>query len=136
VTVRFVARVAVAEEDRSGGCLSAAIAENRDGGGFSLIFQCALHQPDRQDVALGMDTYCLVAPDQETDYGGVAEAVLRNGVLRIVVTPAARRSLGLADDDVEATLEVGQDAISEFRVALRRILAYGRRDARPAVLDI
>jgi hypothetical protein len=136
MTFRFVARIAVTDENPAGGYRSAGVAENADGSGFALIFQSSLHQPDPQDVALGMDTYCLVTADQETAYGTVVEAVLADGVLRVVVSPDAQEPLGLDDTVIEATLDVDHDAVEQLRDGLRRILNYGRLDARPAVLQI
>lgn len=136
MTIRFVARAAGTDEEPDYECLSAGVSENHDGSGFVLIFQCSLHEPDEQDVALGMDTYCLVTADQGTDYGSVTEVVLRDDVLRVVVTTEARQPLGLDDTEIEATLDVDQEAVELLREGLRRILNYGRSSARPATLQI
>lgn len=118
------------------GCVSASVAEHRDGSGFVLIFQCGLDEPDEQDVALGMDSYCLITADQGTDYGGVVEVVLRERVLRVVIAPDAVAALGLDDTEIEATLDVGDAAIDQFRTGLSRILRYGRPGAHPQVVRL
>lgn len=136
MTIRFVARAAVAEEAPDYGCLSAGVAEHEDGSGFVLIFQCGLLEPDEQDRALGMDSYCLVTADDGTDYGGVTEVVLADNLLRVVVTEQALEPLGLDDPEIEATLDVDPDAVDRLRDGLRRILNYGRSDARPSTLRL
>ncbi|HEX3782317.1 MAG TPA: Imm10 family immunity protein [Pseudonocardiaceae bacterium] len=118
------------------GCVSASIAEHADGSGFALIFQCGIDEPDEQDVALGMDSYCLITADQGTDYGGVIEATLRERVLRLVLAPDALAPLEVSDTEIEATLEAGDEVIEEFRAGLRRILTYGRPGARPQILRL
>ena len=60
MTIRFVARTAVTDEDSAGGYLSAGVAEYADGSGFALIFQCSLNEPDHQDVVLGLDRKSVV----------------------------------------------------------------------------
>jgi hypothetical protein len=103
---------------------------------MALVLQCSLREPDVQDVASGMDTYCLVLADQAAAYGVVAEVTLRAGVLRLVVIPDAVETLGIADPVIEAVLIVDDPAIERLRRGLRRVLAYGRPDARPAVIQL
>ena len=54
--------------DRLGPVL--AFAEQPDGTGRAVIFQIDASRDD-QDMALGMDTYCVVTEDAATYYGGV-----------------------------------------------------------------
>ncbi|MFI6516061.1 Imm10 family immunity protein [Spirillospora sp. NPDC050679] len=135
MTIRFTARAAGVEEDLDE-TLSAGVAEHPDGGGMALTFMCGLDEPDEQDVEQGMDSYCLVTADQGTAYGGVTEVVLRDGVLRVVVAADDLEALGLDDTEIEAVLDVDEQDVERLRDALRRILAYGRPDAHPAVVRL
>ncbi len=103
---------------------------------MGLIFQCGLYEPDDQDVALGLDTYCVLTPGQGTVYGGATEVRLHDGVLRLTLARDALPALGLDDPEVEAMLEVGGDAVEWLRGGLARVLAYGRPDARPAIVQL
>ncbi len=60
-------------EDSVSEVLSAGVSEGEDGSGMALVFVCSLREPDEQDIASGMDTYCLVTADQAAAYGVVAE---------------------------------------------------------------
>ncbi|RBQ13950.1 hypothetical protein DP939_43365 [Spongiactinospora rosea] len=135
MTIRFIARV-VGVEDGADDCLSAGIAETEDGDGMMFDFQCSLYEPDEQDIALGWDTHCVVTASQGTAYGAVNELTLHGNVLRIVLDPDDLGALGLPDPEIEAIIEVDDEAIEEFRSAMRRILAYGRADARPSVVHL
>ncbi|MEV4286227.1 Imm10 family immunity protein [Nonomuraea bangladeshensis] len=135
MTIRFIAR-AVGVQDGADDCLSAGIAETEDGDGLMFDFQCALYEPDEQDITLGWDTHCVVTANQGTAYGAVNELALHGNVLRIVLDPHDLEALGLSDPEIEATIEADDEAIEEFRSALRRILAYGREDARPKVVHL
>ncbi|MBB2913095.1 hypothetical protein FHS43_004393 [Streptosporangium becharense] len=127
MTIRFIARV-VGVEDGADDCLSAGIAETEDGDGMLFDFQCALYEPDEQDIALGWDTHA----NQGTAYGAVNELTLHGNVL----DPDDLEALGLPDPEIEAIIEADDEAIEEFRNALRRILAYGRVHARPSVVHL
>jgi hypothetical protein len=78
----------------------------------------------------------LVTADQGTAYGGITEVTLRDGVLRVVVGPDDLEALGLDDPEIEADLAVDDDSVEQLRQGLRRILAYGRADAYPAVVQL
>ena len=103
---------------------------------MSLTFMCSLYEPDEQDVALGMDSYCLVTPDQGTAYGGVSEVTLQDGMLRVVVAEDDLEALNLDEAEIEASLAVDNQSMDQLRRGLRRILLYGRPDARPAVIRL
>lgn len=83
MTYRFTARAARTEIDPDGYFTEAVLAEGADGSGFILMFMAGEEEPDDQEVALGMDTHCLVTAGQGTPYGCVREAVLTGDVLRI-----------------------------------------------------
>jgi hypothetical protein len=129
MTLRFVARAAGTERDPD--FIEAGIAEGTDGSGFVLSFMCGGDEPDEQDVALGMDTHCLVTAGQGTAYGCVRSVVLDGNVLRVSLDPSSLPALGLVDAEIEAILEAPAEDVAAFRAVLPEVLAYGREDARP-----
>lgn len=131
MTYRFVAHAAEGELDAEGDYIEAGIAEGADGAGFALLFMCGAAEPDEQDVALGLDTHCVVTAEQGTAYGCVREAELEGKVLRVRLEPSALDALGLGDAEIEATLDAPAEDTARFLDALRRVLAYGRPDALP-----
>ncbi|MEV2254418.1 Imm10 family immunity protein [Streptomyces sp. NPDC050147] len=136
MTYRFTARAATTEIDPDGYFTEAALAEGEDGSGFILMFMAGEEDPDDQEVALGMDTHCLVTAGQGTAYGCVREAVLTGNVLRISLNPEALESLGLSDSKIEAVIEAPAKDIALFREVLARVLAYGRANAVPTRLAV
>ncbi|MFI6986402.1 hypothetical protein ACIBSV_48705 [Embleya sp. NPDC050154] len=128
---RFTARVVGTEIDPDGCFTEAGLAEAEDGSGFILLFMSGEEDPDDQEVALGMDTHCLVTAGQGTAYGCVHEAVLEGNVLRVVLDPEALESLRLEDGEIEAVIEAPAQDVARFREVLARVLAYGRADALP-----
>ncbi|MEV7291288.1 Imm10 family immunity protein [Streptomyces microflavus] len=131
MTFRFTARAAGAEVDPDGYFTEAGLAEAEDGSGFILSFMSGEEDPDDQEVALGMDTHCLVTAGQGTAYGCVREAVLTGNVLRVVLDPEALESLRLKDSEIEAVIEAPPHDVARFREILAQVLAYGRADALP-----
>ncbi|MFJ8747505.1 hypothetical protein ACIRL2_50290 [Embleya sp. NPDC127516] len=128
---RFTARVVGTEIDPDGCFTEAGLAEAEDGSGFILLFMSGEEDPDDQEVALGMDTHCLVTAGQGTAYGCVHEAVLEGNVLRVVLDPEALESLRLEDGEIEAVIEAPAQDVARFREVLAQVLAYGRADALP-----
>ncbi|KAB1143222.1 hypothetical protein F7R91_25790 [Streptomyces luteolifulvus] len=75
MTYRFVARAAGAQIDLEDDCfIEAGIAEEEDGDGFIMLFQCRAGEPDEQDVSLGLDTPCV----------GQSTAARRDGGLELL----------------------------------------------------
>lgn len=131
MTHRFTARAATTEIDPDGYFTEAALAEGTDGSGFILMFMAGEGEPDDQEVALGMDTHCLVTAGQGTAYGCVRKATLTGNILRISLNPQALEALRLNDSDIEAVIEAPPADLSRFREVLAQVLAYGRADAVP-----
>ncbi|MEU1960043.1 Imm10 family immunity protein [Nocardia sp. NPDC019304] len=132
---RFTALVACELDDPDvDDCMMAGVAESNDEEGFSLLFMCDFDDPDEQDVSLGMDTHCLVTPDQGTAYGCVREVELTGDVLRVTLDPESLDDLGLTDPVVEALLHAPAADVARMREVLPRILAYGRPDTRPRLI--
>jgi hypothetical protein len=137
MTYRFAARIACGLDDPDqDDCVMAGVAESNDEEAFSLLFMCDFDEPDTQDVSLGMDTHCLVTPDQGTAYGCVREVELEGDVLRVTLDPSALDTLGLTDPVVEALLRAPAPDVARLRDVLPRILAYGRPDARPGLIKL
>ncbi|MEU3739913.1 MULTISPECIES: Imm10 family immunity protein [unclassified Streptomyces] len=131
MTHRFTARAATTEIDPDGYFKEAALAEEADGSGFILMFMAGEEEPDDQEVALGMDTHCLVTAGQGTAYGCVRAVTLTGNILRISLNPQALEALRLNDSDIEAVIEAPPADLSAFREVLAQVLAYGRADAVP-----
>ncbi|MEU2233499.1 Imm10 family immunity protein [Streptomyces vietnamensis] len=136
MTFRFTARVASTEIDPEGYFTEAGLAEDKDGSGFILMFMAGEAEPDEQEVALGMDTHCLVTAGQGTAYGCVREAVLEGNVLRIVLDPESLESLRLDDGEIEAVIKAPAEDVARFREVLTQVLTYGRADAVPTRLAV
>ncbi|WP_406359529.1 Imm10 family immunity protein [Streptomyces sp. NBC_00715] len=136
MTYRFTARAARTEIDPDGYFTEAALAEGEDGSGFILMFMAGEEEPDGQEVALGMDTHCLVTAGQGTAYGCVREAVLTGNILRVSLDPGALEDLRLTDSEIEAVIEAPAEDIILFREVLSQVLGYGRADAVPTRVGI
>ncbi|MDN3297245.1 Imm10 family immunity protein [Streptomyces ficellus] len=136
MTYRFTARAAKTEIDPDGYFTEAALAEGEDGSGFIMMFMAGEEEPDDQEVALGMDTHCLVTAGQGTAYGCVREAVLTGNVLRIALDPEALADLRLTDPEIETVIEAPAEDIRQFREVLAQVLGYGRADAVPTRVGI
>ncbi|MEU2237082.1 Imm10 family immunity protein [Streptomyces vietnamensis] len=136
MTYRFTARAARTEIDPDGYFTEAALAEGEDGSGFIMMFMAGEEEPDDQEVALGMDTHCLVTAGQGTAYGCVREAVLTDNVLRISLDPEALGDLRLTDPEVEAVIKAPAEDIRQFHEVLAQVLRYGRADSVPTRVGI
>lgn len=136
MTYRFTARAARTEIDPDGYFTEAALAEREDGSGFILMFMAGEDDPDEQEIALGMDTHCLVTAGQGTAYGCVREAVLTGNVLQVSLNPDALEDLRLDDSEIEAVIEAPDEDVVQFREVLAQVLNYGRADAVPSRLAV
>lgn len=136
MTYRFTARAARTEIDPDGYFTEAALAEREDGSGFILMFMAGEDEPDDQEIALGMDTHCLVTAGQGTAYGCVREAVLTGNVLHVSLSPDALEDLRLDDSEIEAVIEAPAEDVVQFREVLAQVLNYGRADAVPSHLSV
>lgn len=136
MTYRFTARVASTEIDPDGYFTEAGLSEHEDGSGFILMFMAGEEEPDDQEVALEMNTHCLVTAGQGTAYGCVREAALEGNVLRISLDPEALESLRLNEGEIEAVIEAPAEDVARFREVLAQVLTYGRVDAMPTLLSV
>ncbi|WP_295819752.1 Imm10 family immunity protein [uncultured Deinococcus sp.] len=76
---------------------------------------------DEQDVALGMDTYCLVRSGGPTVYGGVAACVLSRDGLILRLDDDAAQMLGAPF--YELMLRLDDAAHAALRDGLRQVFA-------------
>ncbi|MEU9957079.1 Imm10 family immunity protein [Streptomyces sp. NPDC050982] len=128
---RFTARAVAAEVDRANDVMRAGVAEDDSGEGFLLLFMSNIGESSRQNVSLGLDTYCLVTQDQGTAYGCVREVALSDNVLTVSLDPASLDDLELENAQIEALLDAPEEDIERLREVLVQVLAFGREDARP-----
>ena len=93
VRISFDASAVAFERDDTRDVQSLVLAEHRDGRGRWLEVQRPL-QVDDQDLALGLDTSCLVTEEQATQYGGVVDWRIEGSVLHLDLTEKASRAIG------------------------------------------
>lgn len=139
MVIRFVAGAGGSEEapDREDNWFEAGVSENPDGSGRVLIFQCQLEEPDEQDTSLGMDTYCVSNESGGSTYAGIESIEVDRERLRVVLTDASAEELELSDTEIEVDISgLDDDVVSQVHDGLRRILAFGRPDARPSRMSI
>ncbi|MEV6200074.1 Imm10 family immunity protein [Streptomyces sp. NPDC051771] len=89
MTYRFVADIAYGRHDElppGAYCPSAGVIESEDEESFALEFQSLVEEPDEQNVRLGMDSYCVVTPDQNTAYC-VRTVELSGDLLQVTFDP-------------------------------------------------
>lgn len=119
---------AVAEEELSmDGCLVVGLAEEKDGGGRSLLFQRWLGGDlagDRQDRLLGMDTYCISNESGATVYGGVSSWGLEGDVLVLCLSTESAEALRLGRE-CRFRLLVDRQSIARLVEGLSRVLSSG-----------
>ena len=74
---------------------------------WHLAFQRAL-EPDEQDEALGLDSYCVTLPSGACAYACLASALVEDGNLHLVFHNNPAQELGL--DSIDLILPLGLDA--------------------------
>lgn len=131
MTYRFTAS-SVAAEVSVDGELQAGVAEEDEG--FFLLFTSAVGEPSAQDISLGLDTYCVMTPDQCTAYGCVREVALTDTLLTVSLDPGCLDDLELEDAKIEAVLDVPAESIDEMCEVLAKVLTFGREEARPRLI--
>ncbi|MFI2346654.1 Imm10 family immunity protein [Streptomyces sp. NPDC019443] len=127
---RFTARAVAAEVDVDGE-MQAGVAEYEDEEGFFLLFTSPIAEPSTQDISLGLDTYCVMTPDQCTAFGCVREVALTGSLLTVSLDPDCLDDLELEDAEIEAVLDMPAKSIDEMRDVLAKVLAFGRTEVRP-----
>ncbi|XVV02648.1 Imm10 family immunity protein [Actinosynnema sp. CA-248983] len=123
-------RFAADEDDE---VMEAGFAEADDGSGFVLLIQRGLYESDEQDIALGMDTYCLVSGGKSI-YGGLIRAVRKERGVDLVLSREAASLLALPAN-LELRLDGPPDDVAEILDGLPRIVDWGREGERPELVD-
>ena len=119
----IIARAAGASEFVDLNAFVVVVAENPDGTGWRLEVLRAL-EFDEQDVALGMDTYCLCTADGAAHYGGVIRWQVLDGVFGMELGEAAARDLQLPRS-LRIRLEVSESDARVVEDGLRRAFGEG-----------
>lgn len=129
-TVRFFGYV----EDDLDEVVEVGLAESDDGTGFVLLLQRAGYEPDEQDIALGLDTYCLVSGGR-THYGGVLRAARDGDTLHVRITADAASLLDLPEQ-FTITLDGPADDVAAVFAGLPGVLDWGRPADRPVLVNL
>ena len=107
-----------------------------DSESWSLMFMECYDSEDEQEIAQGMDTYCLVVdPGQATAYGGVLECELTSNRLRLLLSDETAQSLRIPTQ-LDFALALQEDQLAMVRRGLGRVLTSGRPDAVPVCLGL
>jgi hypothetical protein len=128
----LVAQAAGFEHDEDYEVVEAGFAQGVNGSGFALMFQRADHEPDDQDVRLGMDTYCLTTGDGRTHYGGLLAAELDGDQLTLRLSADAAEIIGITEVTT-VRLNVDPASLAAFRSGLPHVVNWGRSDAIPTL---
>jgi len=115
---RFTAQAIAVQEIPQFGVFAVIMAENADGTGDRLEIQRAL-SPDETDRLLGLDTYCLHAPNG-THYGGVENWELTADSLTLTLSAEAAAALGTGTECVVTVDPKHQPTLQE---GLARVFA-------------
>ena len=130
--IEFTAGAFQYEENEEDEYYEAAAGESARGGGIGLMIQRTTYEPEEQDIRAGLDTYCLVN-GALVDYGGVVRATRTGAVLDLELTAGAAEVLRL-DERLRIHLDGEEGAVETFFTGLRRVLDWGRADARPELV--
>ncbi|MGH3729436.1 MAG: Imm10 family immunity protein [Micromonosporaceae bacterium] len=112
------------------------VRESADSESWSLLFMEPYDMDDEQEVAMGMDTYCLVVdPGQATFYGGVIDCAISDNRLHLALSAPAAQELG-TPTEMTFSLMLTPDQLRVLRRGLTRVLTSGRRDTFPRRLAV
>jgi len=78
-------------------------------------------EPDAQDAARAMDTYCIVTDRSAVCYGGIVACVLSASTLTLRLSPEARAALGV--EEYRIVLALTNEEQTTLRVGLVRLFA-------------
>ena len=90
----FDAHVCAVNEEKDLNVFIVALAERADSPTQYVELQRSIEQ-DEQDIALGIDTYCVITSYGATNYGGITSCILFNDILTIEFTKEAEAKLGI-----------------------------------------
>ncbi len=92
---------------------------------WHLEFQRAL-EPDEQDEALGMDSYCVTPPSGACAYACLASVLVENGNLHLVFHEDPAQELGLDSAELNFPLGLDADQLDELISGLQSVLGGAR----------
>lgn len=129
-------RVGAVVVDENADALTVVVAVDREGSGEWLMVQCAAGPPTPQDVATGMDTYCVMDDAGAVQYGGIERVELRGRQLVFRFGDDAVDELALDGPELALDLDVPAADLAAFAAGLRRVLAYGDPRQWPELLGL
>lgn len=132
MTIFITVRSAGFQEDVEDEALEVGFSEHADGSGRSVLINHSTAS-DALDAPFGMDSYCVSNEQGVSDYGGVEEVRRDGRVLTFRFSEKSAEILGM-DVELRATFEVTDESFRETLSGLRRILSWGRQDARPELV--
>lgn len=116
------------------GTYTLGLAESTDGlSGRSLLLMCSTEEPDEQDIAAGLGTYCLVDEVQATAYGGVLNFTVKDRELLMELTSTTATALGLKKERLRLSLNVPENQLTLLRQRASRVLLYGSPTQHPQI---
>lgn len=115
--------VTASEEDAEyeDGYFQLGLADQPEGDGDVAIVLTRSFEFDEQDRAQGMDTYCLIMPDQMTRYGGIASWGLNDRVLVLRLDEEASKFFD-ADGGYRLNLQLDHASLRKLEEGLARVL--------------
>ncbi|MFJ8827690.1 Imm10 family immunity protein [Streptomyces sp. NPDC102467] len=133
--VDWVVKKATAEENSRDSCFIVGMADNEEGDGRYLIFQCGLTDPSQQDRRLGFDSYCTLNEMGGVEYGGIREVLLNGRLLSLRFSEEVAESLEMDSESITLVIapEVNLDLV---RAGLRRVLHFGNPNEYPSIMDL
>ena len=120
-----IARAVCYVRDEEMGFEAVVLADQDLAPTWHLEFQRPL-EPDEQDEALGMDSYCVTPPSGACAYACLASVLVENGNLHLVFHEDPAQELGL--DSAELSLPLGLDAgqLNDLLTGLQSVLGGAR----------
>ncbi|NUT98134.1 MAG: hypothetical protein HOY78_39595 [Saccharothrix sp.] len=119
-------------EDDEDEVLEAGFSEHEDGSGLVLLLQATAHEPDEQEIRLGMDTYCLVSAGR-THYGGLRRVERDGDLVRFSFDADAVEVLELPAE-LAVRLDGPPEAVQRFFAGLPLVLTRGRETGWPELV--
>lgn len=84
--------------------LAIVFADDADDPSVYVELQRSFEEPDDEDRALGMDTYCLSTASGATTYGGIDTFIIRDGQCMIDLSAAAADEIGIRQYHIDLSL--------------------------------
>ncbi|UXM91820.1 Imm10 family immunity protein [Paenarthrobacter sp. JL.01a] len=98
---------------------------------WQVEFQRSL-DPDEQDVAQGMDSYCITLANGACAYECLSSALVEEGRLCMVFSEDGAQKLGLESSQLTLSLDLDAYQVNDLKRGLRSVLG---RDSNPPALD-